>query len=286
MNQRNPPPGEAIPIVRDALAAARAASPDEALLARVAAKVTSATAPHGGQGGGDAGARGSPPSPASPLPAPAAAPPSMLSGALIGAALGALGSGAVLLRPADPVGAPRYGAVLPSQDGEHPHTTLATEQAEAPPRSVEARRAEVPPVTAPAHVPPRASGAIASAAAAAAPGAPPPAPPASAEGAPAAVAPSSGEGYVAGAPVPETEIELLQRAQGALAASPAQALALTREHTARFPGGAFSQEREVVAIQALLRLGQREEARARGARFVATYPGSGYRRRIEALLGP
>jgi outer membrane protein assembly factor BamD (BamD/ComL family) len=90
-----------------------------------------------------------------------------------------------------------------------------------------------------------------------------------------------------GAPaVPETEVELLQRAQEALAGSPARALALTREHASRFPGGAFSQEREVVAIDALLRLGQAAEARARGARFVEAYPGSAYRRRIEALLGP
>jgi hypothetical protein len=82
----------------------------------------------------------------------------------------------------------------------------------------------------------------------------------------------------------EPESALLRRAQGALASRPAEALALTEVHRARFPRGAFAQEREVIAISALSALGRRDEARARARRFVDDHPGSAYRRRIEVIV--
>lgn len=94
------------------------------------------------------------------------------------------------------------------------------------------------------------------------------------ESATAAPAPSDGV----------TEIVLLQRAQDAVGGAPARALELLNEHLTRFPGGALSQEREVLAISALLRLGRTAEARTRAARFALAYPSSAHRRRIEALL--
>jgi hypothetical protein len=98
-------------------------------------------------------------------------------------------------------------------------------------------------------------------------------------------APSGGE------PAPdvtnrESEIELLQRAQDALRGAPAQALDLTNRHAVRFPGGALGQESEVIAIDALVRLGRVGEAQSRAAAFAARFPTSAHLPRIDALVHP
>jgi hypothetical protein len=80
------------------------------------------------------------------------------------------------------------------------------------------------------------------------------------------------------------EAALLERARTALAASPAQALALTEAYAARFPGGMLRIERDLVAIDALRRLGRLDEARARGEAVLARAPGSLYEARIRKLL--
>jgi len=80
------------------------------------------------------------------------------------------------------------------------------------------------------------------------------------------------------------EVALLDRAQSSLPASPADALARCDEHGRRFATGTLVQEREVLAIDALLRLGRRDEAEARAARFRQSFPRSGHLRRVEALL--
>lgn len=87
-----------------------------------------------------------------------------------------------------------------------------------------------------------------------------------------------------GSPV-DTEFSLLEQAQRALAAAdPRRALELT-DHDARlYPSGALAQEREVIAIQALLGLGRTDEARARAARFSQVFAGSAYAPRIAQLL--
>jgi hypothetical protein len=113
-------------------------------------------------------------------------------------------------------------------------------------------------------------------------------------GTPVAVGPATRSGAVGAAikpPLPpaaassepsgEREVDLLQRAQ---AAGPAEALAIVREHEQRFPGGTLVQEREVIAVKALVSLGLATEARARAMRFVALYPRSAYRGRIETLV--
>ncbi|WP_437958328.1 hypothetical protein WME76_00865 [Sorangium sp. So ce119] len=81
----------------------------------------------------------------------------------------------------------------------------------------------------------------------------------------------------------EAEVHLLQRAQDALAVDPGSALALTDEHARRFPAGALGQEREFIAIRALLALGRAAEARARAASLLERFPGSAYRGRLESL---
>jgi hypothetical protein len=80
------------------------------------------------------------------------------------------------------------------------------------------------------------------------------------------------------------EVALLAEAQATLAARPAESLARCDEHARRFASGTLVQEREVLAIDALLRLGRRPDAEARANRFRASFPRSGHLRRIETLL--
>lgn len=82
----------------------------------------------------------------------------------------------------------------------------------------------------------------------------------------------------------ESEISILQAAQTALHDDPAAALALADKHARRFATGTLAQEREVIAIEALVALARRDEANERGARFVRDFPRSAHRLRIESLL--
>jgi hypothetical protein len=84
-------------------------------------------------------------------------------------------------------------------------------------------------------------------------------------------------------PTPQVagEAALLERAQAALRADPSGALALTEQHQRRYPKGALGQEREVIAIEALKRLGRAEAASARAAAFERYYRGSVHRPRLE-----
>jgi hypothetical protein len=84
---------------------------------------------------------------------------------------------------------------------------------------------------------------------------------------------------------PQAEVRLLERAQDALRSRPADALSLADEHARQFPRGMLVQEREVIAIEALMKTGRTNEAKARAARFKARFPGSSHTRRIEALVG-
>ena len=96
------------------------------------------------------------------------------------------------------------------------------------------------------------------------PSADPPAPPRASSGPSAPPASASAEPVdpVAVDPLAE-EVALLDRARAALSASPAEALALTAEHASRFPQGKMGMEREIVAIDALRRLGRADEARVK-----------------------
>lgn len=83
---------------------------------------------------------------------------------------------------------------------------------------------------------------------------------------------------------PAAELALLRAAQGALQRRPARALELAGEHREQHPKGVFAQERELIAIEALMKLKQRRAAQARAEAFVAQFPGSAHRRRLRALL--
>ena len=82
----------------------------------------------------------------------------------------------------------------------------------------------------------------------------------------------------------ESELQLLKRAQVALGPEPAAALRWADLHARQFAGGALAQEREVIAVDALMRLGRTTSARARAERFRASFPGSAHQRRVDILM--
>ena len=83
----------------------------------------------------------------------------------------------------------------------------------------------------------------------------------------------------------ESEASFLRRTRAALVGDPAGALGMTEEHASRYPHGVLAQERDVIAIEALVRLGRRDEARARAMSFRALYPSSAHASRIAAIVG-
>jgi hypothetical protein len=89
----------------------------------------------------------------------------------------------------------------------------------------------------------------------------------------------------AGAVDPLTrEAAILEAARGALDRDPARALALLDVHAATFPSGGLAIERELLAVDALERLGRFREAQARGTALLERSPGSIYEERVKALL--
>lgn len=93
---------------------------------------------------------------------------------------------------------------------------------------------------------------------------------------PAAAIASSPRPSSAVAPDPAAdERVLLDRARGAVEREDgAEALAVTEEHARKFPRGALVQEREAIAVRALILLGRRDEARTRIDRFRERFPDS------------
>jgi hypothetical protein len=83
---------------------------------------------------------------------------------------------------------------------------------------------------------------------------------------------------------PQAELALLQRAQASLDRDASGALALAERHARDYPHGLFTQEREILAIEALLKLRQRPAALARATEFAQRYPNSPHARRVRALL--
>lgn len=78
---------------------------------------------------------------------------------------------------------------------------------------------------------------------------------------------------------------MLQRAQDALRGRPADALEQANDHRKRYPDGMLAQEREVIAVEALEKLGRGAEADQRAAAFVRRYPGSSHISRLSTLVG-
>lgn len=91
---------------------------------------------------------------------------------------------------------------------------------------------------------------------------------------PPAVARPDGVRTASSASEGPSEAALLLSARSALASDPERALALTQEHKRRFPTGKLAQEREVIAIAALQKLGRSGAAKAESDRFKQEHPGS------------
>jgi hypothetical protein len=83
----------------------------------------------------------------------------------------------------------------------------------------------------------------------------------------------------------EPESAMLARAHDALLNGSAdRALAIVAEHARAYPRGMLTQEREVIAVEALVSSGRLDQARTRAAAFRAAYPGSSHRARIDRLV--
>ena len=83
---------------------------------------------------------------------------------------------------------------------------------------------------------------------------------------------------------PDAELTLLEQAQATLDRDPTTALALAEQHAKLYPRGLFAQEREILAIEALLKLRQRSAALSRAKDFAQRYPDSPHTRRVRSLL--
>jgi hypothetical protein len=81
------------------------------------------------------------------------------------------------------------------------------------------------------------------------------------------------------------EQALIDTARAALARGRgSDALAATDAHAARFPRGALAEEREALAVQALVLDGKPDAARARAAQFHRRYPSSIFRPAVERAI--
>ncbi len=180
-----------------------------------------------------------------------------LQGAAIGAGLGVLTFGAAqvapaLLAPASPSAVGTAGPAVPARSGRAAASADAVDPVEAPSAPLPAAAPE-PPAS---HPSARPVDAVASA---------------------VAEPPSEVDSLA-------QEAALLERARAALDVSPAEALALTESHAARFPAGKLGMERELLALEALRRLGRTGEARTRGEALLSRAKGGLYEERIRKLV--
>lgn len=81
------------------------------------------------------------------------------------------------------------------------------------------------------------------------------------------------------------ELAILNQAQDALSQAPRRALTLAGDHERAYPRGVFAQEREVIAIEALIKLQRSDEATKRGREFLSTFPSSTHAPRVQNMLG-
>ncbi|MBX3191922.1 MAG: hypothetical protein KF819_33335 [Labilithrix sp.] len=111
------------------------------------------------------------------------------------------------------------------------------------------------------------------------------------EGPPASAAPAASASTPPAGSAPRgdslaAERALLDPARTALGRrDAASALDAVRKHETKFAQGKMSEEREAIAVQALVLAGKRPEAEARAARFRQRYPGSVLLAAVEAALG-
>jgi hypothetical protein len=81
-----------------------------------------------------------------------------------------------------------------------------------------------------------------------------------------------------------SELALLSEAERLRSTSPLRSLSLAEQHARLYPNGVLAEERDVLSIEALARLGRLPRAQELAARFAARYPSSPYRKRIERAV--
>jgi hypothetical protein len=86
-------------------------------------------------------------------------------------------------------------------------------------------------------------------------------------------------------PDPLAEAREIAEARRSLASDPAHTLAIVERHRRTYRPGLYREEREALAILALDRLGRSGAARPRAQRFLARFPASAFRERIERIAG-
>jgi hypothetical protein len=82
----------------------------------------------------------------------------------------------------------------------------------------------------------------------------------------------------------EREMQMLAVAQRVLTSDPSRALRLARQGEREFSGSMFSAERRQLALLALVRLGQLDEARRLGRPFLVAYPNAPWSERLRRAL--
>ena len=98
------------------------------------------------------------------------------------------------------------------------------------------------------------------------------------------VAPKARERSAVTGELKTPEIQLLRRARENLDSRPHEAFRLTEQHRREYPNGVFGQERDALAIEALLRAGDVGKARSRAEDFVDTYPSSPHAHRFRETM--
>lgn len=88
-----------------------------------------------------------------------------------------------------------------------------------------------------------------------------------------------------GTPAKVSEVDLLQRARSALRSRPREAYRLTEQHRQLYPAGEYAQERDALAIQALLGAGETEMARDLAVSFIKAHPSSPHAHRFREAMG-
>ncbi len=85
------------------------------------------------------------------------------------------------------------------------------------------------------------------------------------------------------APAAASTAGLIEDAKRALATDPSRALDLAMQHERTY--GGLAEERDLVIIEALLRLGRKDDARPYASRFLRVFPASAHRVEVAAPFG-
>jgi hypothetical protein len=80
------------------------------------------------------------------------------------------------------------------------------------------------------------------------------------------------------------EAKLLNQAHDAMSTDPRKALTIAGEHAKLYPHGQLAAERELILVQALVKLGRVREAEARGRALRKSTPNSIYGERLDTIL--